>query len=200
MQKKFLCFHTCKNENTEEYILQNSPFHSKRTVNQWLGQGYYLWTDSDFFAHEWGKAPPRNNKYAIVQFDLELDNSNDLLDLVGNVADQLAFKALVNEFTASLKKAVSDQSVDRAKRQRARIMLGSLSVSTVIHFFQKKRSFPYKAVKAQDIDSNQTQDLQFVVDEVKSKPSLLLYPTRQQVVVYEHGKSVLKNPAIYHIQ
>lgn len=200
MQIKFLCFHTCKNENTEEYILQNAPFHSNRTVNQWLGQGYYLWTDSVFFAHEWGKVPPRNNKYAIVQFDLELDNNHDLLDLVGSVADQLAFKGLVDQLTDSLNKAIEDQTVDRAKRIKARKELGSLSVSTVIHFFQKRRNFPYKAVKAQDIDSNQTQDLQFVVDGVKSKPSLLLYPTRQQVVVYEHGKSVLKNPALCHIQ
>lgn len=197
MAIKFLCFHTCKNKNTGEYILQNAPFHSDRTVAQWLGQGYYLWTDSDFFAHEWGKHPPRNNKYAIIKFDVILDNEHEILDLVGDVNDQLFFRDLVTQYRNSINDAIKTIQ-DKAERVKMRQKLSELCVSTVILFFQKRRVFPFKVVKAQDIIATQTNNLQFVVDDPKK--SALFYPTRQQVVVYEHGKSVLKNPEIHHIQ
>lgn len=197
MQINFLCFHTCKNENSQEYILQNSPFHSDTSKPQWLGQGYYLWTDSDCFAHEWGRLPPRSNKYAIIKFDFTLDNEA-YLDLVGNVGDQLAFKALVDLYRQSLKNTIV-KSTDVNKRKEARKKLSELCVSTVINFFVSRRTFPYKAVKAQDIDANQTEELLFVSD-TQGKKSTLFYPTRQQIVVYEHGKAALDNAVLHYIQ
>lgn len=198
MQKNFLCFHTCKNENSEEYILQNAPFHSNPAVPQWLGQGYYLWTDSDHYAHLWGSYSPRNNKYVILKFDFILDNSDEMLDLVGNVDDQLVFKNLIDEYQISLQKAISE-SKQVEKRKAARSQLSKLCVSTVINFYRKKKCFPYKAVKAQDIDSNDSESLQFVVEGKGSNP-LFFYPTRQQIVVYPEGKAHLINKEIYHVQ
>lgn len=198
MQIRFLCFHTCKNENTEEYILQNAPFHSNKGVPQWLGQGYYLWTDSDHFAHEWGYLPPRNNKYAIIKFNFMLDNDKEFLDLVGNVDDQIAFKNLVDLYRNHLNDEI-EKSKDKSKRKIAREQLSNLCVSTVIHFFQKRKVFTYKAVKAQDLDSNQTKSLAFV-KRTEGKISSLFYPTRQQIVVYEHGRFALSNAVLHHIQ
>ncbi|WPP70581.1 hypothetical protein SOI81_02665 [Acinetobacter pittii] len=198
MQINFLCFHTCKNENSKEYILQNAPFHSDPTATQWLGQGYYLWTDSDYFAHEWGKYPPRNGKYAITKFDFVLDNDEVFLDLVGNVEDQLAFRDLVAIYRDGLQ-SVIDKCSDVDKQKTARKKLSELCVSTVINFFLSKRKFPYIAVKAQDIDSRETDKLRFVLSG-KGNNSSLFYPTRQQIVVYEDGKTVLKNKVLHHIQ
>lgn len=198
MQINFLCFHTCKNENSEEYILQNAPFHSDRSATQWLGQGYYLWTDSDYFAHEWGKYPPRNGKYAITKFDFVLDNDEVFLDLVGNVEDQLAFRELIAIYENFLK-GVIDKCGDVDKQEEARKKLSELCVSTVINFFLSKSKFPYVAVKAQDIDSKKTEKLRFVL-KGKGNNSSLFYPTRQQIVVYEDGKTVLKNTVLHYIQ
>ncbi len=198
MQINFLCFHTCKNENSEEYILQNAPFHSDRSATQWLGQGYYLWTDSDYFAHEWGKYPPRNGKYAITKFDFVLDNDEVFLDLVGNVEDQLAFRDLVAIYEDFLRDVI-DKCSDVDKQKAAHKKLSELCVSTVINFFLSKRKFPYIAVKAQDIDSRKTDKLRFVL-KGKGNNSSLFYPTRQQIVVYEDGKTVLKNTALHYIQ
>lgn len=199
MQKNFLCFHTCKNENSQEFILQNSPFHSDTEVPQWLGQGYYLWTDSDYYAHLWGSYPPRNNKYVIIKFDFILENSEEMLDLVGNVEDQLAFKNLIDEYRTYLQRAISDTTNKIEKRKAARTQLSRLCVSTVINFYRKKLCFPYKAVKAQDIDSIDTEKVQFVV-KGKGTETLLFYPTRQQIVVYSQGKAHLHNKELYHVQ
>jgi len=198
MQINFLCFHTCKNENSEEYILQNAPFHSDRSKPQWLGQGYYLWTDSDYFAHAWGELSPRNGKYAITKFDFVLDNDEVFLDLVGNVEDQLAFKGLVDLYAGTLQEII-DKCSNVDKRKDARKSLSNLCVSTVINFFIRRRAFPYIAVKAQDIDSTETDNIPFVTSG-NGKKSSLFYPTRQQIVVYEHGKKVLQNSVLHHIQ
>ena len=101
MIKEILCFHTCKNEGSKDFILERAPFHSNTTKPQWLGQGYYLWTDSDYYAHDWGRQRPRYGNYVITKFKLSVEESL-FLDLVGSVVDQLYFLDLVKEYKKTL--------------------------------------------------------------------------------------------------
>lgn len=47
-------YHTCKNDK----LAPNSdivPFKARSNGKQWLGDGYYFWVESLFFAQSWGK-------------------------------------------------------------------------------------------------------------------------------------------------
>ena len=84
MTKEILCFHTCNNEGGKEFILERAPFHSDTTKPQWLGQGYYLWTDSDYYAHDWGRQAPRYGNYVITKFKLSVESSYFLIWIIFN--------------------------------------------------------------------------------------------------------------------
>ena len=57
---KIDAFHTCHLQGSISTILEKVPYHSNANEEQWLGQGYYFWTDSHFFATKWGE---RKDKY-----------------------------------------------------------------------------------------------------------------------------------------
>ena len=75
---EIICYHTCKNEGGKEFILNNAPFYSdnkpkngKKGKPQWLSEGFYLWTDSDYYAKTWLK-----ENFAIIQFTLTIDKDD----------------------------------------------------------------------------------------------------------------------------
>lgn len=185
MTVEITCFHTCDNRGTREYILNNSPFLSSSGKTEWLGKGYYFWTDSDYFAHEWGKIPPRNGSYVIVRSRLTIQDE-DFLDLVGNVKHQLYFNTLVDHYREYLEKIIktSDNLIETQKLEK---VLKNLAVSTVINHYKKQKIFDYKVVKAQDIARKSANKLCFVPRRNES----LFTPTRQQLVVYEEAKSCI---------
>ncbi len=101
--KKILGFHTCS-YGTYEDITPNIPFRSTdNDEEQWLSQGYYLWTDSPYYALKWlpreyrfggSKHGCRPVQRVIGQFDIQLNDdasARELLDLVGNTKDQEKF-------------------------------------------------------------------------------------------------------------
>lgn len=188
MTKEILCFHTCKSEGGKEFILERAPFHSNSTKPQWLGQGYYLWTDSDHYAHDWGKLAPRYGDYVITKFNLSID-SDLFLDLVGNVNDQLAFLKLVSEYHQALREKLQQITDPRKQQLVKQAMNKPLTVSTVIQHYRKERKFPYKVVKAQDIVSNDTNKISYVVPNTDD--AVLHYPTRQQIVVFPEARGLL---------
>lgn len=195
MTKEILCFHTCNNEGSKEFILERAPFHSDTRKAQWLGQGYYLWTDSDYYAHDWGQQSPRYGSYVITRFTLIVDRPL-FLDLVGNVVDQLHFLDLVKEYKSSLTEKLN-QILDPEKKERVRQELGRpLSVSTVIQHYRKKRKFPFKVVKAQDIVANSTNAMNYVVPNKDG--AALHYPTRQQIVVFPEARELLGKAEWHH--
>ncbi|MCT8249493.1 GxxExxY protein [Proteus faecis] len=128
-------YHSCKNDNGYEYIIENAPFLSGSGSNQWLSQGYYFWTDSPFWALRW---PHPNANKVVSKFDITISSANDILDLVGNVDDQLFFHKLIVEISEKIK------SVDNKK---------PITVNQVINYLRfeaPKNVFPYLGVKAED--------------------------------------------------
>lgn len=186
------CFHTCNNCGSEEDILDKAPFLSNPSKAEWLGTGYYFWTDSDYYAHEWGKIPPRYGKYAIISANVTV-NSEDFLDLVGNVEHQLRFNELVTVYKNHLRCLISTSRSNDEKGILEKT-LENLSVSSVIQHYRKNKVFDYKVVKAQDMPKKTTKDLVYVQ---KGRGESLLYPTRQQLVVYQEAKSCISNKKIY---
>lgn len=191
---EIICYHTCKNEGGKEFILNNAPFYSdnkpkngKKGKPQWLSEGFYLWTDSDYYAKTWLK-----ENFAIIQFTLTIDK-DDLLDLVGNVNDQLEFKDYVDLYREILSKEIAKESNPKRKLQLT-YKLKHITVSAVVHKLKKYEAFRYKAVKAQDTVAHETEEMQFT-EQTKSEK--LFYPTRQQIVIFKEGRDLLTNP-IWH--
>lgn len=132
MSFEALGYHSCRAEGSKEELLQKVPFLSKPN-NQWLGQGYYFWTDSDYWAKNW-----RNKKGEIVisEFKISL-NKSDLLDLVGNINDQYLFQGILKAFS---------------KRYGSQITVSSV-LSLLLEDRRKPDSewmFRYWAIKAKD--------------------------------------------------
>ena len=157
-------YHTCKIDNGFDYILNNIPFQSGNGPNQWLTEGYYFWTDSDFWAKKWGKI----GKRVIGKFDIELCFQDEVLDLVGNVKHQEEFVKLKNLILKNL-----------SKSQQCKI--------TVNQIIKKLRNtngaFPYLAIKAED--GRKIETINFVDPQINRTKINLITP--QQLCVFEQA-------------
>ncbi|MCG7552755.1 hypothetical protein [Pseudoalteromonas sp. Of11M-6] len=159
-------YHTCKLENGFDYIVDNIPFRSGNGANQWLTQGYYFWTDSDYWAKKWGVS----NRRVIGQFNINLCFKKEVLDLVGNVQHQLEFIQLKDTILAKLDKEEIRKSVTVNQ------ILSKLRCS--------KEIFPYLGVRAQD--GRREEQIDFVDPKInRSKLGLV---TPQQLCVFEEAK------------
>lgn len=163
-------FHTCKDKGTYEEILKGIPFKSGNGPNQWLTEGYYFWTDDPYWAKKW---LPKQKK-VIGEFDIELCPKSELLDLVGNVKQQLQFH--------QLKKTVLDTL---PKDQQA-----AITVHQIISFFREPHRaaiFPYAAIKAED--GRSISKIKFIDPKIPSSHGEeMALVTRQQMCVFEKGR------------
>lgn len=133
-------FHTCQDKGGVQAIRAAVPFISKPD-NQWLGQGYYFWTDSDYWAKQWMRDPK-----VISQFTIELEK-NQVLDLVGNVSDQELFQAICELFNEDYP----------LYEEYVKLHGEDVSVGAVISFLRRQDAegkgeqlFPFAAVRAKD--------------------------------------------------
>lgn len=195
MTVSITCFHTCDNRGNKEEILSKVPFISNSGKIEWLGKGYYFWTDSDYFAHKWGKIEPRNGNYVITKFQVDIEHV-DFLDLVGDVEAQRFFESLIYKYvnTLNIKLRNAKGSFNKAKIQEK---ISKVAVSTCIQHFRKENKLPFKAIKSQDINIENPKGLKYVHGD--HKYDFLPLPTRQQIVVYEEGKDCLSPPQWYFI-
>ncbi|MEI6333380.1 MAG: hypothetical protein WCS87_02375 [Methylococcaceae bacterium] len=173
-------YHACKVDGGWSYIWKNAPFLSEPNDRQWLTQGYYFWTDSDYFAHKWGENSIKGD-YAIVECLIEIDKSL-LLDLVGSVEDQLRFQAMLTKFEKKLKN-INPQA--------------KATMIEVLAFYRNeakdnKEIFPYSAIKVQDEYSNSK------VAFIKNKNERLPLVTRQQLCLFEVAVNCIKSRDIIH--
>lgn len=159
-------YHTCKLKNGYKFINQNIPFLSGDGPNQWLTQGYYFWTDSDYWAKKWGKEGQR----VIGKFSFNLCFNNEVLDLVGNVSHQeelLAFsKEILNGIKDCDKKEITINQI-----------IGKLRTLDEV--------FPYLAVKAQD--ERASQKINFVEQSINKLKMGLITP--QQICIFDKARS-----------
>ena len=173
-------YHTCKMESGLNYVKCHAPFLSQANNRQWLTQGYYFWTDSDHFAHEWGRKAVQG-RYAIVHCAIEL-NRKRLLDLVGSVQDQLYFQEILSTYSEWLKK------IDPTKKP---------TVHAVLSHYRKLAKgnpavFPYSAVKAQDGYSKSN------VAFSDGKKEHLPLVTRHQLCLFEFAADCIKQKRVIY--
>lgn len=171
----YVGYHTCKMQGGYDQILTSIPFLSGSGPNQWLTQGYYFWTDSEYWAQKWGT----QGKRVIGNFTIDLCPETELLDLVGNVADQIEFVEYKNKILDSLH--VSDKK--------------NITVNQILSYLREKETqhpgvFPYIAIKAED--GRKREEINFIdknLDKFKRTQSLI---TPQQLCVFEEARMKIK--------
>jgi len=167
-------YHACKADGGWSYVLANAPFLSEENDRQWLTRGFYFWTDSDHFAHKWGKNSVKGN-YAIVECLIEIEK-DFFLDLVGSVEDQLYFSKILLKFKERLKKANPQEEV---------------TICDAISFYRKRKDiFPYSAIKVQD--GFQKSTVTFIKEGREVLPSL----TRQQLCLFDFAIDHIKRQKV----
>ena len=130
---KLVCYHVCKNEGSPEFIKNNVPFVSSGR-DKWLGNGAYLWTDSDMWARFWNDVA-YNSSGIISEIYVEIPDEK-VLDLVGNVKHQIEFYEAWYEISRKIKRDIKN-------------------ISAYIMFLRElneddDKSFTYYAVRAKD--------------------------------------------------
>lgn len=170
-------YHTCKEKNGIQYIRDNVPFIS-REDNQWLGQGYYFWTDSEYWARKWMNDPKVISKFSI---NLEKDK---VLDLVGDVTHQELLRDIYGLFTEG--SVFHEQYVEQYGED--------ISVGTIISFLRlqnvkdgSENFFPFWAVRAKD--NRYTTKILFTT--LSKKELFLVEP--HQLCVYQEYKAQAVN-------
>jgi hypothetical protein len=156
-------YHTCKLKNGYDYIVENIPFRSGDGENQWLTQGFYFWTDSDYWAKKWGHVGSR----VIGKFKIELCFQKEVLDLVGNVEHQVEFDAIAKRILNKL-----------PQQQKNAMTMNQIVTKLRCH----PDIFPYKGIKAQDGRCKTT--FRFI-DTNRAEISLI---TPQQLCVFEEAR------------
>lgn len=171
----YIGFHTCKLKGEYEQVSSAIPFLSGSSNNQWLTQGYYFWTDSDYWAKRWGKQGER----VIGNFTIELCPKTELLDLVGNVNDQLEFIAYKNKLLSTL-------TTSQKKK---------ITVNQIISYVRNKQLqhngfFPYLAIKAED--GRKAEQIPFIDHKLNKFGSSQRLVTPQQLCVFEEARCRIK--------
>ncbi|QUE76222.1 hypothetical protein [Stutzerimonas stutzeri] len=168
MNYEVLGYHSCRAQGSKDELKEKVPFLS-RPHNQWLGQGYYFWTDSDHWARRWRK----DEENVVSEFNISIHREN-LLDLVGSVNDQILFANIIKRFSSRFG--------------------NKLCVSSVVSWLLEEREKPgsemifrYWAIKAKDVAKG-TSAVPFVrsrkqTSEARGFEELLL-GERHQMCVY----------------
>lgn len=133
-------FHTSENRGNVDYVKQHAPFLS-RNEGQWLGQGYYFWTEILMWAQEWSY----KNKI-ITEFEISIPREK-VLDLVGSLLDQEKMYKIFIAYCVE----TNDPDMKYA------------TVSKIIHYLQRRQKsfsltephkadiiFPFWAIRAKD--------------------------------------------------
>ncbi|KPH88358.1 hypothetical protein GLUCOINTEAF2_0203847 [Komagataeibacter intermedius AF2] len=175
------CYHVCKNEGSPEFIKKNAPFISKG-ANRWLGEGAYLWTDSDMWARFWNKTA-YDSLGIIIKFMVDIPDE-EVLDLVGNVKQQIEFYEAWYDVSKKLKRNIKN-------------------ISAYIMFLRELNeddgeSFTYAAIRAKDnprIDLNKefsVKKINFIPKKLHEDNDSVPYSTfmeRHQICVFPEFKA-----------
>lgn len=179
MSEEFIqieAYHTCHFKGTQKDIFNNSPYCSDPDKKQWLGNGYYFWTDHDLFAHAWGKQTEKYPKgYAITQYIIEIPR-NMLLDLVGNVKDQLMFREQILKYARKMGVELNN------KQQALQIPISKvLDHLRLAQHLDEANNFSYSVIKAVDYSSTHSYSYPFI----EGKHEKIVIPSRQQIYLQD---------------
>lgn len=191
---KLTAYHTCHLQESVKVAFNGSPYKSELNKPQWLGDGYYFWTDSDFFAHQWGRLSNKYPKgYVITQYDIQIPK-DVLLDLVGNVKDQLFFHRQIIEYAKKMN--VASQDIHKIPISKVLAHLRSISQNN-------DSRFVYQAIKVADYQdramerSNNKKKYSFSYPFLENGQEKLVIPSRQQL--YLENLTYLKSKKLYEI-
>lgn len=165
---RLTAYHTCHLQGSPKEIFDKSPYKSQSNKPQWLGDGYYFWTDCDFFAHKWGKLSDKYpNGYAITEYTIQI-SKNILLDLVGNVQDQIYFRKQILKYAEKVNVLPKD--------------INEIPISKVLDHLRllakaDETKFQYRAIKAVDYSKKHSNSFPFL--ENGKERSII--PSRQQL-------------------
>lgn len=171
MSLTFTVYHTCHLAGSLDNIFRNSPYECDTNDKQWLGVGYYFWTDSEYFAQKWGELDRKYPKgYVITEYQVEIPEES-FLDLVGNVKDQLFFRKQILDY-------VERMGIELNSKEDAR----NIPISKVIDHLrtsspQDTSTIKYDAIRAMDYSGAHTFSYTFT----EGGWELIPIPTRQQL-------------------
>lgn len=139
------CYQTCKTYSKDWQVLYSEfPHHasSSKSNLQWLGDGYYFWTDSDRFAQWWG-TDRLKQPYCITRYSINIEYDM-IFDMVGNTGHiEYFFEKLLTTYRILFDKA-SRFSMTK---------LPDPTIATVIDHMRKnykEQVFNFKAMKICD--------------------------------------------------
>lgn len=152
-------FHTCKNQNLGCSPL---PFKARANGKQWLGEGYYFWVESLFFAEKWGEQSPsyKDCGYAVLQYKLTI-NRDCLLDLVGSPYDQQRFLKVFKRFK-------KENCLD-------------VTLSACINWFQENGGWKWQATKLADFRKVESLS---EITEISSNKEITFLKPRIQLCIH----------------
>nr|WP_314876912.1 hypothetical protein [uncultured Pseudomonas sp.] len=165
-------FHTCRADGTKEELQEKVPFLSE-CDDQWLGRGYYFWTDTDYWAHKWLKG-----EKVISRFNIKMKRDG-VLNLVDSVEDQITFKKILDCFSTGVLGMAYQEKFN-----------SEICVSQVLTWLREECKglsggiFPYGAVKAKDY--RREGSVPFLANP-RSREELPLVE-RHQICVYDEFK------------
>lgn len=159
-------YQTVENKENPDELEEHGPIYCKD--NAWLGPGYYFWDSFIENAHWWGKKHYANNYMICAD---ESDGEEDVFDLVGNTQHMKEMRIAADK----IRKCYPGRSLKVARVLA--IIKGDL------------KSFPYKAVRANAINSKSYFGLKDqIIYFIKGKYLELLPPI--QICVFD--KTFLK--------
>lgn len=139
------CYQTCKTDSKDWRVLYDEfPHHASNSKNkfQWLGNGYYFWTDSPRFAEWWG-TDRLNQPYCITRYSIHIEYDM-IFDMVGNTGHiEFFFEKLLRNYEVLYEKS----------RKFSYTKLPEPTIATVIDHmrnFYKEQVFNYRAMKICD--------------------------------------------------
>lgn len=173
-------YHSCKPKNGYDYVIDNAPFLSGNDKNQWLSQGYYFWTDSDYWAKRW---PNPTAAKVITKFKISASVKDEILDLVGNVEHQIHFSELIRK--------IKDTTNKQDKHWTVNQIINYLRNDTPADIF------PYLGIKAED-NRKPVENIPFIdpifdkkTRRYKSTPTMGLI-TRQQLCIFQKARDNIR--------
>lgn len=137
---KLKCYQTCKTHTSNwDTLFSSFPHFANEDIakkKQWLGEGYYFWTDSMNNAKWWGdnrlKAP-----YCITEYVINI-NSELLLDLTGNAEHMEYLYQLKSFFLDNYNKSYPNEEAPKP------------TISGLVEYFRKFykcEMFAFNAIK-----------------------------------------------------
>lgn len=134
MSNVVTAYQTLEDRDNIDQIEMEGPYKCTRS-NAWLGHGYYFWDTNMKWAIEWGKNSYEKITKDFVIGQCRVDLSTNCFDLLGSVADQLAFEEAINALKESGKLNPNPR----------------LLVPNIIQFMKNAGIFNYKSIRSYDI-------------------------------------------------